>query len=355
VHQPRNYPALTGIRAVAALLVFLHHYGPDVPALQHPWLLALLGQCHVGVTLFFVLSGFLIADRYWSVGLGALPAFLLRRAGRIMPLYLLITAVVFVHPWWAQEGAGGFPLALFLANATLLRGWFDDLWNTGIAQGWSLTAEMTFYCLALPLLWCVRRNPYALLVVPGFLIATGLILVEALDGQAPYGFLGSRLFFFGITFPGRCIEFLAGVALAWAMREPAWDVVPRKATLIGAVLCCGLVCISAALRTDYTDPFGVVLLSACLPMGLAILFAGLMRERSWLRRVLESGPFQVMGRASYAFYLIHMGLLFQLIDRHSPSLIVTWLVLQMLAWLLFLVIEDPCNRWFKRRFPVGAA
>lgn len=355
MHQPRNFPALTGIRAVAALLVFLHHYGPGVPALQHPLLLAVFGQCHVGVTLFFVLSGFLIANRYWSVGLGDLPAFLLRRAGRIMPLYLLITAVVFVYPWWARESDGVFPLALFLANATLLRGWFADLWNTGIVQGWSLTAEMTFYCLALPLLWCVRRNPLALLVVPVLFIATGMVLVEALNGQAPYGFLGSRTFFFGITFPGRCVEFLAGMALAWAMREPAWDALPRKATLIGAVLCCGLVCISAALRADYADPVGVVLLSVCLPLGIAVLFAGLMGERSWVRRMLESRPFQVMGRASYAFYLIHMGLIFQLIDRHSPSLIVTLLVLQMIAWLLFYTIEDPCNRWFKKRFPIRAA
>lgn len=113
MHQPRNFPALTGIRAVAALLVFLHHYGPGVPALQHPLLLAVFGQCHVGVTLFFVLSGFLIANRYWSVGLGDLPAFLLRRAGRIVPLYLLIAAVVFVYPWWARESDGVFPLALF--------------------------------------------------------------------------------------------------------------------------------------------------------------------------------------------------------------------------------------------------
>jgi peptidoglycan/LPS O-acetylase OafA/YrhL len=355
VQRPRNYPALTGIRAVAALLVFLHHYGPGVPALQHPLLLALLGQCHVGVTLFFVLSGFLIADRYWSVGLGALPAFLLRRAGRIMPLYLLITAVVFVYPWWAQVSDGEFPLALFLANATLLRGWFADLWNTGIVQGWSLTAEMTFYCLALPILWCVRRNPVALLVIPALLIATGLVLVEALNGQAPYGFMGSRVFFFGITFPGRSIEFITGVTLAWAIRESAWDALPRRATLVGAVLCCGLVSISAALRTDYADPLGVALLGVCLPLGIAVLFAGLMRERSWLRRLLESGPLQVMGRASYAFYLIHMGLIFQLIDRHSPNLIVTLLALQVLAWLLFFAIEEPCNRWFKQRFPLNAA
>lgn len=355
MHQPRNYPALTGIRAVAAMLVFVHHYGPGVPALRHPVLLALVGQCHVGVTLFFVLSGFLIADRYWAVGLGGLPAFLLRRAGRIMPLYLLLTTVVFVFPWLAGDDDGGFPFALFLTHITLLRGWFADLWNTGIVQGWSLTAEMTFYGLALPILWCVRRNPVALLVIPGFLIATGLILVEALDGQAPFGFLGSRVFFFGITFPGRCVEFLVGVALAWVMREPVWQAMPRKATLIGAVLCCGLVCISAALRADYADPLGVVLLGACLPLGIAVLFAGLMNERSWMRRMLESGPFQVMGRASYAFYLIHMGLIFQLIDRHSPSLIVTLLGLQAIAWLLFSLIEDPCNRWFKKRFPIGAA
>jgi peptidoglycan/LPS O-acetylase OafA/YrhL len=48
------YPALTGLRAVAAYLVFFHHFRPL--ALADGWPSVVLGQLYVGVSLFFVLS-----------------------------------------------------------------------------------------------------------------------------------------------------------------------------------------------------------------------------------------------------------------------------------------------------------
>ena len=50
------------MRAIAAYMVFLHHYAVD-PRLAGP-LVKLLLQCHVGVTLFYVLSGFLVTYNY---------------------------------------------------------------------------------------------------------------------------------------------------------------------------------------------------------------------------------------------------------------------------------------------------
>lgn len=352
MHEPSSYPALTGIRAVAALLVFMHHFGPEVPVFQHPAAQALLSQGHTGVALFFVLSGFLIADRYWSVGRAGMMAFVLRRAGRLLPLYLVLTTATFLIPWLMEESPSPFPTMLFIANITLLRGWFADLWNTGIAQGWSLTAEATFYLVALPIIWTVRRNALALFIIPLALVLGGLLLVEALGGRAPFGFLGTRGFFFAITFPGRSIEFMAGVGLAWALRSRNGLAPVRHATWIGVVACAFILAATAAFRIDYDDTLGVLLLNFLLPLGIAVFFSGLIQERSWVRLFLESGPVQWMGRASYAFYLIHMGLVFQVINTHSPNLLITLIALQLLAWVLYRAIERPCNQWVKNRFPL---
>ncbi|MEK8109623.1 acyltransferase [Micromonospora sp. M12] len=81
----RRFPALDGLRAVAAIMVFAFHYGGP----SWKWLTG-----WIGVHLFFVLSGFLITTlllreehRYGRV---SLRAFYLRRFFRIMPVYLLV-------------------------------------------------------------------------------------------------------------------------------------------------------------------------------------------------------------------------------------------------------------------------
>ena len=70
-NSSKNYfPALTGIRAVAAYMVFFHHFNP-LHALKEGNLWARLlnpvfEEGHIGVSIFFVLSGFLITVRYYE-------------------------------------------------------------------------------------------------------------------------------------------------------------------------------------------------------------------------------------------------------------------------------------------------
>ena len=55
-----NFPALTGIRAVAAFMVYIHHRNPFDEVFFGKKIHDFFGEFHVGVTIFFVLSGFLI-------------------------------------------------------------------------------------------------------------------------------------------------------------------------------------------------------------------------------------------------------------------------------------------------------
>ena len=83
-------PALTGVRALAAFLVFFHHH-------RTSWLivgpLELWWELHVSVTLFFVLSGFVITwryDRQGPVRESLLRQYFVNRFARIYPLYLAL-------------------------------------------------------------------------------------------------------------------------------------------------------------------------------------------------------------------------------------------------------------------------
>ena len=61
------FPGLTGIRAIAAFMVFIHHYNPFLESNSYLKLRSIFGEFHVGVSLFFVLSGFLIGYRYYAI------------------------------------------------------------------------------------------------------------------------------------------------------------------------------------------------------------------------------------------------------------------------------------------------
>ena len=96
--QNRIHP-LTGIRAVAAIMVFLYHHRKfwrnDIPG----FVLNFLNEFHVGVSIFFVLSGFLIAYIYKEEPLQSKRhylRYLLIRFFRIFPVYLLLLSVKYI-------------------------------------------------------------------------------------------------------------------------------------------------------------------------------------------------------------------------------------------------------------------
>ena len=91
-HSNSYFPGLTTLRAIAALMVYLHHVNP-FPAKYHilglpVW--GIINEFHIGVTFFFVLSGFLIANRYFDTRV-SFKKYIWNRFTRIYPVYFLIS------------------------------------------------------------------------------------------------------------------------------------------------------------------------------------------------------------------------------------------------------------------------
>jgi peptidoglycan/LPS O-acetylase OafA/YrhL len=346
-----QFRALTGIRALSMYMVFLHHHGHDLPA--GPWSIVhrLLDQFYAGLVLFFVLSGFLIAYRYAGMEPSEVRRYLVRRCARVIPLYLLLTTLTYAvflctdpRPWTVL-------LAEYLANITFIKGWFDDLKFTGILQAWSLTVEWTFYLLAPWLFVLIRRWRWYLIVLPIGFIGVGLAAVAICGDDAPFGFMRSNVFLFACTFLGRCPEFFVGIALALLLRRYGQRSPTRHATLIGAVVIMVLLATASVLEVDYAQPEGVLIIGTLLPVfGVAPLFWGLMTENTWAARMLGSPVAVLLGRTSYAFFLLHLGVVFTAIQSFTSNGIVTFVVLSALAWSLFRFVEEPLNAYVKRRW-----
>ena len=89
-------PALTGYRAIAAWMIFVLHFFPFNNPLAPEFLKSFIREWHIGVDLFFVLSGFLITFRYFDQNPLNLKKYLVNRIARIYPMYFLVTLGVFL-------------------------------------------------------------------------------------------------------------------------------------------------------------------------------------------------------------------------------------------------------------------
>lgn len=325
-------------------------------------------QWYIGVTIFFVLSGFLIAHRYMdrvTLTPGWWRDYLQNRFARIYPIFFLLTAGVFVQytlrlPYVSAEWLDMYTwkdrLFNVLANLTLTRAYFGRFILSELPTAWTLTVEETFYVTAPFLLLLVRRRANFLLFWPLAALAVGLALVHL---HVPvYRFMESVRFMLGFTYFGRATEFVMGVAVAvWLRRQPAARR-PGRFTLLGSLAIVAIMAGSQYLMggmENHPDQAAWVAVLAvlqllALPFFVALLLAGLVREHSGLRRLLETQMAQWLGKASYVFYLIHAGPYNDAFTTYvTPN---TWARLaasMTVSLALYQWVEHPLNQLLRAR------
>lgn len=306
-------------------MVFAHHYNPLPRTL---FASDVINEGYTGVTLFFVLSGFLIAVRYD----GALDfkEYIKNRFARIYPLYFLLTTLTFV-----MIGNFGW---VYIANITLIKGFFDDLKFTGISQGWSLTVEETFYFLAPLIFLLIRKNKLAWLLFVVFLLI-GFAIYRSTDFMLIY------------TFFGRAFDFFAGIFLAKMYQARSgfkfftWAGV---FAILASVVLLAFVRDGAAYGVQ-TLP-GLLIHHMIVPAATALLLFGLLSENTWLQKFLSTPQMQLLGKSSYAFYLVHIGFIAAwLSDIISSNPIVLFVLLNCVAIALYYSIERPLRKLLSHR------
>jgi peptidoglycan/LPS O-acetylase OafA/YrhL len=140
----RNLSGLTSIRFFAALWVVLYHLAPNWDLLRNVGPIVYVG--YSAVTLFFVLSGFILSYNYLSSDYRP-QEFWVARAARVLPVYfaaLIVSIPVFLHQC-LKQGIPFVPAAFY--PVVMVQAWIPKvalLWN---GPGWSLSCEAFFYLL----------------------------------------------------------------------------------------------------------------------------------------------------------------------------------------------------------------
>nr|MDQ2961517.1 acyltransferase [Candidatus Dormibacteraeota bacterium] len=150
----RHVGALDGLRALAAFGVVATHVGFNSGASLGGGVLGpILARLDFGVTLFFLLSGYLLYSPFVGSALHGSPAprtarFYLRRALRILPAYWV--AVVVTLLWLTAHRPSGSGIASYLLLVQDYNGHNSD---SSLTQMWTLAVELSFYAV-LP--WLAR-------------------------------------------------------------------------------------------------------------------------------------------------------------------------------------------------------
>lgn len=282
---PRHIPELDGLRGLAVLGVVLYHCHPRL--IGTPFYRASLWGWS-GVTLFFVLSGFLITSillesrtkpHYFK-------NFYARRILRIWPVYLLVLAVCYLKSdWFVNPGANTpwWAYALFVQNL------FHVTLPSAVGPTWSLAIEEQYYLLWAPIVRLLQR-PW-LLAMPLFaaLIASPIFrlynptwitrthTLTHLDGIAMGSLIALGIHTLSLSRRAWLALGLAGIVFGF----------PAAASIAGG---------TAFLDTALTIGFAGALLASLAGTG----------SKSPLHAVLRRGPLPFYGKISYGLYMTHI-------------------------------------------------
>lgn len=337
--HPHSYQSVQTLRAVAAMSVALMHilffYGDSMKYIggPEPWMFHFFnfkGFGGVGVQIFFVISGFIMAYLNAIGETHSFGAFMGRRLTRIVPLYwacTLIWACVLADP--SFYGAKKITESLFF---------IPNPDNTAVlGPGWSLNFEIMFYTLFAFVTLVMRRS--AIWIGVAFLAMH--IAGEITD------FYVFKLFSDAVV-----VNFLAGIAIFhihrmdWVKKEAAAIFMAGVALLLSSIY---WHIPDSSLGAKQFVPWGI-------PSMLIVLGAVSMdvaNKHMWL---FKSRVMLALGNASYALYLVHsmcfigisMLLLYTLaIQKYvgpDGACLIYLIVCCLISLLVHHLVEKPLNR-----------
>ena len=348
-----RYAFADGLRGLAALWVVFYHllHGSHVQLLTEyigSGLSAIFFEYgNLGVPIFFVLSGFVMAVTTNNKNMGGLQSsrFMLRRLIRISPPYyfgILISLILLYVKIHTVDSTIQFPdIANIIAHLLYLQGYFQ-LTPINIVF-WTLCYEIQFYLVFSIVIYLASRVQSSTFNYDTVLIAATLpgLLWLTFAEYAPswQAYASNHLLFIHYWY-----AFSAGALIGWLMNKPQGVFFRNYTVLFYTVLI-----VIGALKHDLF----------ALTAGLAAVAMQIAIHRNKMNSWLNFKPIQILGLISYSLYLIHnnlLGIVARIIRKFlSPGILtditvasVATLACLVAAFLMYQFIEKPVIKLSQR-------
>lgn len=339
----QRFEFIDGLRGIAALTVVFFHLNVAIqqhdPHAVHNLTHQVFSIGYIGIPIFFVLSGFVIAYnlRHEQITFSFFARFYVRRSLRLDPPYwavmVLTLALAGIANLTFKSGAD-FPFTPLQIFYNLV--YLPDLMQVPliVPVGWTLCIEFQFYLVYALLIMLVQRtgmkNIYALFI-------WGSLSLFSVLQSTPWAIMPSK----PITFIPSWYGFFLGCTTCWAMMGK----IDKKFLWFNYLMI--TVC-------SFWTPSPHVIAS----VGVALLIH-LVALSDGLHHVLQEFFFQYLGKISYSLYLIHWPIGVKLVDiaykigGNEISIPLLWIISMFLmilaADLFYRLIERPSHN-FSRNF-----
>jgi peptidoglycan/LPS O-acetylase OafA/YrhL len=295
---------LDGLRGIAIIMVLLFHFWilPLAQYLYNPFFFNLGHFLMHGVTLFFVLSGFLIggilitnksSKKYFQT-------FYVRRFLRIIPLYYLLLAIYYLLKFTIYSDLSSSITTSKIPDWTypfFLQSIYIPEYGLGprlISASWSLCVEEQFYLIAPAIIYYVPKNKLLILILSTMLLALiSRSLFPGINGLGELTLITSRI-----------DALLIGVIIAIIYQS---NTLKTELTKVIKEIRILLLTLSFGILLSFQNfSLGTFRLTwIALFFGIIILIA-LIDDKSTLRKIFQAKPFRFIGKYSYGIYLSHM-------------------------------------------------
>jgi len=366
----RRLNPLTSIRFLAAVsVIWLHVQVLFYSAEMRDWIPRINS-----VSLFFVLSGFILSYVYSSRLRGGKFRFLIARIVRLWPP--LVASILLM--WLVAPATLGreFTFGKLAAVLTMTHAWvpFRTYWFAFVPTAWTISTEFGLYFCFLFLI-CRWERTWLWKLAGSFIVLCLVILFFEAERARLAAWSGSFWYFYMYVHPlARMFEFTLGMATFELWRR----VGPRINNGLPAGTACELAAVAFVVFIMWLAPVwadrvtrlwffgselvGFWMLSGPSSIGYAALIFVLAQEQGLLARLLSHPVLVLLGRLSYSIYLVHWPVLV-FFSAHRKSFAGTpdWVMFSIIgvlilafAYLIWATIEKPCRALLKRVWPARA-
>ncbi len=356
---------LTSLRIFFALMVFLRHTSfifnhQQFRDTHNPFFSQLCSRFFdegfVGVSFFFMLSGFILCLTYrdkLATGQTGFKDFWVARIARVYPLHLLTLLIAIPVSLSGMATAKSLWLGKLLLNTLLLQSFVpdNDVYFSFNGSSWSISNEMFFYLLFpfIIIAWLKgsRFLKISLCLLP-LLIPIGIWLVPAT--------LQHHLFYVNPLF--RVVDFLMGILL-YNLYERIKEAKLFSSSSIATVAEAGAIGLFALFFTFHNSIPEVYRYSCYYWLPVMLIILVFMYQAGYVSKLLSAKWLVLGGEISFSFYLLH-----QLVMKYIAFFNAKFFIIHseyVLVGIIFIVsvaasywcyrfIEVPANRYIKAKY-----
>ena len=303
--------ALTSLRFFAAMGVFIHHFHffEHTKSVFAQQVYKAFYEGFVGVTFFYILSGFIISfsyNQHKKAGKYSIPQFLRNRVARLYPTHLL-TLVIAASVYLTKDAWAYVDMSTLYANILLAQSAFPSIpYFFGFnGVSWSVSTEMFFY---LGFILLVTFNTKQLIGIWIALLAMVIwFLIFMSSSEVAYWALYINPVF-------RAVDFVTGMLLFRLYKGREFSLSFKRATTLEVIslvalvafACVGMKHVNMLLRLDiyYIAPMAAVVFIFAIGKGL-------------VSKLLSNRYLVLFGEASFSLYMIHQILINYAVREYS--------------------------------------